>query len=468
MCALNDLVVVLPGITGSTLYQNGRPVWEPSAGALINALRTLGGSLKALTLPDGIGDNPPDDGVTPVGLVQDLHFIPGIWTPIKGYTPLIDRLHQLGYREPTREQPGNLLTMPYDWRLSNRYTAAWIAPTIQRELERWRGHNDANADAQVVFVCHSMGGLVARWYAAHHGSDHTRMIITFGTPYRGSADAVEQLVNGAPGVLGGFFADLITRLSRSLPSLHQLLPAYTCDVTQPGEPAYLDPNTLPKTDPAMVRDGLAYFEQLETAESANPGFTESIHPIVGFNQPTKTTFQVVGDGVEVLTTYAGDDYRGDGTVALPGGVPAGEPLNTNIVHRVADYHGNLQRNRAALNELEGILTASPVIIRATEAVALSVNAPSLIAKDQPLDVSVTVPTGARVGLLATLHPDAADPTRKDKAQTLWVSSGRATTRFDELAPGSYTLTVSDHGGARRVAPVTTTVLVWDAEAAATE
>ena len=51
-----DLVVVLPGIMGSTLARNNKPVWEPSAGAVLRALSTFGRSIKQLQLPHGIGD----------------------------------------------------------------------------------------------------------------------------------------------------------------------------------------------------------------------------------------------------------------------------------------------------------------------------------------------------------------------------------------------------------------------------
>ena len=40
--AIQDLVVVLPGIMGSTLAKNGKPVWSPSAGSVLTAIRTFG------------------------------------------------------------------------------------------------------------------------------------------------------------------------------------------------------------------------------------------------------------------------------------------------------------------------------------------------------------------------------------------------------------------------------------------
>lgn len=75
---VTDVVVVIPGITGSTLSRNGSPVWAPSAGALINGILTLGNSLKRLQLPEGIGDQHPDDGVQAVALMPDVHVIPGL------------------------------------------------------------------------------------------------------------------------------------------------------------------------------------------------------------------------------------------------------------------------------------------------------------------------------------------------------------------------------------------------------
>ncbi|HEY3004447.1 MAG TPA: hypothetical protein VGJ44_19020, partial [Kribbellaceae bacterium] len=58
-----DFIVVMPGIMGSTLYKDGKPVWEPSSGAVLNAVRSFGRNLKQLELPPGIGDDHPGDGV---------------------------------------------------------------------------------------------------------------------------------------------------------------------------------------------------------------------------------------------------------------------------------------------------------------------------------------------------------------------------------------------------------------------
>ena len=101
----NDLVVVLPGITGSTLGvrgDDGSPasenlIWAPSGGAVWKLL-TGGQSILKKALPEGIGDGHPDDGVEPVALMPDVHVLPGIWTPIRGYDVLVSALETLGYQ----------------------------------------------------------------------------------------------------------------------------------------------------------------------------------------------------------------------------------------------------------------------------------------------------------------------------------------------------------------------------------
>ena len=181
--------------------------------------------------PQDIGDDDPCDGVEPAALMPDRHVLPGIWTPVKGYDRLLTRLRSLGYRDIDRRPgtpPGNLLPVAYDWRLSYRHTGPWLGAVVEPALERWRAQGGPYADAQLVFVCHSMGGLVARWYIEHcGGATITRKLVTLGTPYRGAAKALEQLVNGVHRGIGSLAIDL-SKFARSLPSLHQLLPEYAC------------------------------------------------------------------------------------------------------------------------------------------------------------------------------------------------------------------------------------------------
>lgn len=87
----NDLIVVIPGITGSTLRRNGAEVWSSKPTTVLATLATLGRHIAQLQLPADIGDRAPDDGVEAKELISTLHFIPGLWTPVHGYEKLVDR-----------------------------------------------------------------------------------------------------------------------------------------------------------------------------------------------------------------------------------------------------------------------------------------------------------------------------------------------------------------------------------------
>jgi triacylglycerol esterase/lipase EstA (alpha/beta hydrolase family) len=56
-------------------------------------------------------------------------------------------------------------------------------------VDRIAGIVAATGAAQVVLVCHSMGGLVARAYLRKHGGGRVRRLITIGTPHHGSMHA---------------------------------------------------------------------------------------------------------------------------------------------------------------------------------------------------------------------------------------------------------------------------------------
>lgn len=453
-----DLVVVLPGIMGSTLRRaDGHLVWAPSAGAALRAIFTLAGSIKQLTLDPDIGDQAPEDGVEPVALMPDLHVLPGIWTPIKGYTRLLDKLTNLGYRTGA-----NLLPVPYDWRLSNRYNGRRLASIVEPALERWRNHSKANADAQLVFVCHSMGGLVARWYIEKcGGAELTRKLITFGTPYRGAAKTIDQLVNGVRPSLGPLAVDL-TIFARSLPSLHQLLPEYAC-IEHNASLAKTTEVTLPELATSMVTDVMTFHTELNHAEAARPASLERTHAIVGTRQPTITTIRIDGHRAIPLETISTDNDYGDATVPLTGGIRHGLPLDTNRIDRVADHHGNLHRNGAALDVLAGILTAKPVVRRDADAtVELRVTVPELVLAGTDLPVAVTAVAVTESGIAR----QAITITVKDEAGVVVATAtprlrkGYAETTFPALPPGAYAVQVAGHATGSGVAPVSTDVLIW--------
>ncbi len=217
--AMRDVVVCIPGITGSVLRKDGRDVWNISGGALLSALTTLGREHQrpeARGRPAGRGRprrrdhraggdprRPPDPG-----LLEDR------------------RLHEdapLHRGDVRRHARTNLFEFPYDWRRDNRVAARRLQRQGREWLDAWRASSGAS-DAKLVLVGHSMGGLISRYFLeCLDGWRDTRTLVTFGTPYRGSLNALDTLVNGKKIK----FFDL-TELARSFTAIHQLLPTYPC------------------------------------------------------------------------------------------------------------------------------------------------------------------------------------------------------------------------------------------------
>src|SRR5262245_14389444 len=115
-----DVVVLLPGISGSALAKNGREIWGLSTGALWGAASSLGDTMRQLTLQN---DDPSvddlGDGVVATRLIPDLHIIPGLWK-IDGYSKTKASLLQ---RVAGLEENKNYFDFPYDWRRDNRVSA---------------------------------------------------------------------------------------------------------------------------------------------------------------------------------------------------------------------------------------------------------------------------------------------------------------------------------------------------------
>ncbi|MGW4207410.1 esterase/lipase family protein [Lentzea sp. NPDC004789] len=437
---MNQLVVVVPGILGSTLADAGGMVWEVSGRAALRAVLTLGRSLQRLRLPAGIGDEHPGDGVEAVALMADLHVIPGIWTPLKGYDRVTKRLNSLGYTV----EKGNLLLFAYDWRLSNRYNGALLARRVDEALDR------LGPDAKVSFVCHSMGGLVARWCIEQCGTaERTDKLITMGTPFRGAASALEQLVNGVRKGLGPLTADL-TEFARSLPSLHQLLPEYAC-IESPQGLVKTTETTLPELDTKMVADAMAFHGALTDS------FADRTYAILGGKQPTATTARITDGKVTCYRTYEGQELYGDATVPMVGAARKGLALSSNTLHRVVEQHTSLQDNSAVLDMVEAFLTSTTIVPRNVTATEPQVVVPDLVLADEDLEVTVelkdTTPRALKVAVLD-------ENGRQVESRSPAISETMAI-KFGGLAPGAYCVQVSGISVGAPVVPVTSAVLVMD-------
>lgn len=452
---LNDLVVVVPGIMGSALYRGKKPLWDTSLGGVGRALATLGGSIRGLALPAGIGDNAPEDGVHAHHLLRDVHVIPGLWTPIRGYNRLSERLRKIGFSEAK----GNLLELPYDWRTSVRCIVDVEGPNIETALEAWRAKIPANAEARIVFIAHSLGGLVARRYATTHPD--VGKIITIATPHRGSVKALQVLTQGV-GPRWGWLQDVILPLATSLPSLHQLLPAYPCIDTDGNYRNFgdLKGQTIRGVDTTMASAGIDFLDELAATEAADPHFTERLHPLIGWRQDTPATVKLAAGGTPTFQiSYGGLTLSGDATVPHAGAVPKGMRLDTPLVHGFPDHHGNLQQNSDVLNEITRILTEAPPIELRGDETPASLNLPELILEGEDLLVDVAIPPEANEAIAVTLDPDTTD--REQRRPPL--VEGKAQVVFRNLTPGVHTVTLTGVTPSSSLQAVTGTLTAWNRE-----
>jgi hypothetical protein len=77
---LRDMVVLLPGITGSVLQKDGKDLWAISGRAAWEWVTQIEGSLDALHL----GSADPS-GITATRVMPDAHIVPGL-IKVDGYS----------------------------------------------------------------------------------------------------------------------------------------------------------------------------------------------------------------------------------------------------------------------------------------------------------------------------------------------------------------------------------------------
>lgn len=335
---MKDVVVLLPGIMGSALAKDGSPVWDTSASVVGRALLSGGGSIKSLALAS---DADTGTGVRATHLLQDVHLVPFFWK-IDGYSGVARFIQdKLGV------VPGeNFFEFPYDWRLDNRISARRLADVTAAWLDQQRRRHP---DARLVLIGHSMGGLVARYFVEVLGGwRDTRMLITLGTPHRGSVKALDFLANGLRKRLGQMTLLDLSELIRSFPSVHQLLPIYPCvgetaDALQSLE--RIDRTQIGQLDVQRARAGIAFHREIERAATENrkdSAYGCRVVPVVGTYQPTFLSALLTGDGVESLQTYKGETMLGgDGTVPRLSATPI-ELSDAGVERFVACPHASLQ------------------------------------------------------------------------------------------------------------------------------
>ncbi len=369
MAPFRDVVVLLPGITGSVLANKaGKDVWAPSAGAVWRTITSLGRSVTGLEL----ASDDVDDGVVATRLVPDVTIVPGL-IKIDGYSRITDYL----IKQLTLVEGENFFAFPYDWRRDNRRSAEQLKNQATDWLNRWRT-TSGNSDARLILIGHSMGGLIARYFAeCLDGWRDTHRIITLGTPHRGSLNAVSFLEQGMKKKVGPFGLDL-TPMLRSLTSVYQLLPIYPCVSIDGGALQRVADaaaaGALPHVDQSRAQAARSFHQAIQDAQSANANLQEyvdhglSVLPIVGIEQPTAQSVQVTRGALTILNSYNGSDQGGDGTVPRVSGTPI-EMSDARREIYAAEMHGALQNASGTLVNVRGALTREELDLRVFQSAA---------------------------------------------------------------------------------------------------
>ncbi len=225
-------VIVIHGFLGSKLKSKkydrvvwgNFSTWSSIVGFDDQELRDL-----SLDMKKGRSLTEMDDSVEPFAFLETISVqILGLPFSINAYEDMLKILREAGYVQYGKPLPEgknfySLFPFFYDWRRDLPYNAAKLHKYIQekraylqKEYERLYGIKDY--DVQFDIVCHSMGGLLSRYYLRYggdnlpadgsipelkwKGSKYIDKLLIVGTPNAGYLDTCVELINGlkvAPG-----------------------------------------------------------------------------------------------------------------------------------------------------------------------------------------------------------------------------------------------------------------------------
>ncbi|QDU17461.1 Lecithin:cholesterol acyltransferase [Gimesia maris] len=437
---LSDIVILVPGILGSVLKKNGRDVWNPASMGFA-ANRMAGLPLEDLKLSNEL---------EPSSLVECPFLIRNFIRSF-GYEKIISRIQSF-FKIEKNDNCSNFHVFPYDWRKDNRESAKKLKEFTEKQLAAWRDAT-GNQEAKVIFLAHSMGGLICRYYLEVLGGLHdSSLMISFGTPYRGSLNAAQYLLEGR-----SFIRTDVSDLLASFPSVYQLLPRYK---SIKFENDWIYPHELSqllKIREDLVKDGFAFHQEIEQAVEKNRiqyDNTYALHPVVGIEQITLQSLRIENENLlftDVVPEYSDDiPQYGDDTVPHVSAIPI-EQSNNPLGHFVADHHAYLHANDEALsNSLEIIRITqsrgSLTKIRNDLALKPNVSLSTRISTEHPKQLSVEISLHGECvdvgrGFVSILRADDNTEVVRNLTDAP-LDQNIQTVIFDELAAGVYIVEVN--------------------------
>lgn len=451
-----DAVVVVPGIMGSTLYDTttGKDVWG------IGGISWL---LKAWTTPSGLKSlaMTEDELAGKTGRIEATGLLKrSAWTPYlagsEPYTDLVDTVLT------SVADPAAVLEFAYDWRLPVAANGRLLADAARRHLTDWRrhpAHDQARRhradqrEGRLVFVAHSMGGLVTRAALdpGYDGDLHadTRGVITLGTPFQGSVKAAVILATGR-GTPVPLPHRKLREVCATMPGLHDLLPQYR-SLRAAGDVRHLTPGDVTAIggDAELARNAAVFHHGQKNI--GLPGHRS----VVGVNQPTWQNLTITDGKVEAH--YEGARQNSDGTfirdrnnhvryfrVNGDGTVYKESAILTDIVTHLPLQHGDVAKAPTALDAITEILRddINPGPPQGEAGCGLS--APDLVEAGRTWKIQLS-DVDSLSGLTCRLT-DLADPALPAAPLPTTWEDGIATATASTPSPGLYRIEVRTPDG----------------------
>ena len=457
-----DAVVVIPGIMGSALREvkTGKLLWGLGAGWYLKAW-CAPGELARLQLTDEEREG-HYGRVTAAGLLTMPAYAPGL-SGFEPYTDLID-----GITEVVADRAA-ILEFAYDWRLPVEYNAKLLAGAAHAHLKAWRKHplhleaigsQPDQREARLVFVAHSMGGLLVRALGLVAGGEQvraeTRASITIGTPFRGAAKAAVLLNSGAGAPLP---KRRLRKLAATMPGLHDLLPTYRC-IDLGNDVAGLSPSDVAALggDRQLAEDSAQLHTRL--ADVSLVGHRQYF----GLGQPTISSL-TVENGVVTGQLYT-FEVNADGSLVRhderlkrllrhgDGTVPRNSAELVEGDSNPPQQHSSLARMPEVVRNVRRILTEKPQLGAPLGDGELGLEAPDLVDSGAPWTIQVT---GART---PSCRISSADSGKRLAIVALGRRDGTLSGDGPHLAPGLYRVEIQ----AAANSAVSQLVLMTDPEA----
>ena len=324
------LVVVLPGIMGSTLGLGGDRIWVDFSSLCV-------GEFSALRLdPTRVSTDPvpADNSLSAITAGEPLD------SPINYYGRFVEEVERRGMQA---------LPLAYDWRRPMMQTAKHL---LKKLTAAWR------PGQRLYLVTHSMGGLVARMMfdqdralLARFEADKANRWLMLGTPNQGSLTILPALLGADPNL--GIINKIAPQSMRELldvactfPGVFELLP-FDQDWSYERLRAILEQlSTIGKIalNEQVVNAAVTARNAIKNAEAVLP--IDQISYVAGSADPskTKTAAALIETATSTGARYTIEYKAGDGRVSEQASAVAGLTMRF-----VKISHGDLLRVRAAFD-----------------------------------------------------------------------------------------------------------------------